>query len=152
MANPRLQRCLEPGMSIHVGTVDAGGAPSACRAIALSSENDLATITAYVPVATSQTTIANVATTHRMAIAANNPVDHWAIQLKGTTIGARLARNDEAELIETRLEQFADVLERIGVPRRLVRNVTRWPAFAIEMRVEHVFEQTPGPNAGSRIR
>jgi len=44
------------------------------------------------------------------------------------------------------------VLERIGVPRRLVRNVTRWPAFAIEMRVEHVFEQTPGPNAGSRIR
>jgi hypothetical protein len=49
------------------------------------------------------------------------------------------------------LEALADVLDSIGVPRRLTRSVAHWPAFAIRIRVEQIFEQTPGPNAGSPL-
>ena len=80
------------------------------------------------------------------------PMDHCATQLKGMTIETRLAREDEASFVRGRLDAFADVLDSIGVPKGLTRAVAHWPAFAVSMRVEQVFEQTPGPNAGSRLR
>jgi hypothetical protein len=152
MSNARVHRCLESGLSILVGTVDGGGMPSCCRAIALTSGDDLETVTVYVPVATSHETIQNLATTKRLAIVATHPVEHCATQLKGTAIDARLAREDEAPLVRAGIDSLSDILERIGLPRRVTRSVAHWPAFAINMRVEQVFEQTPGPNAGSRLR
>jgi hypothetical protein len=148
----RARRCLEPGLSILVGTVDAQGVPSTCRAVAVSSDDDLETLTVYVPVATSHTAIQNLATTKRIAVAATHPWTNCATQIKGTVTEARLAREDESAYVRTRLEAFADGLESIGVPRRLTRSVAHWPAFAIRVRVEQMFDQTPGPNAGSRLQ
>jgi hypothetical protein len=148
----RVHRCLEEGLSILVGTVDAHGTPSCCRAIAIKSEDDLETVTVYLPVATSHATIQNVAATKRLAIAATHPMDNCATQLKGTTIEARLAHDAEGTFVEGRLDAFARVLDTIGVPLRLTRSVAHWPAFAVRMRVEQIFEQTPGPQAGARLR
>jgi len=152
MNQTRVHRCLEPGLSILVGTADASGRPSCCRAIAISSDDDLKTVTVYLPVATSHETIQNLATTSRMAIAATDPADHSATQIKGTTTDARLARDEEAAFVRGRLDAFAEKLDGFGVPRRLTRSLTHWPAFAVSMRVEQVFDQTPGPKAGSRLR
>src|SRR5215470_4694058 len=90
MLSPRLQRCLEPGLSIIVGSVDAQGAPVCCRAYALRSTDDLETVTVYMPVATSHETIQALATTGRLAIAATHPADHSATQLKGVAMDTRL--------------------------------------------------------------
>jgi hypothetical protein len=103
-------------------------------------------------VATSHETIQNLGTTKRLAVAATHVIDHCATQLKGATSDARLACEDEAAFVRERLEAFADMLDAVGVPKRLTRSLSHWPAFAIKMRVEQVFEQTPGPNAGSRLR
>jgi hypothetical protein len=152
MSTTSIHRCLEPGVAVLVGTVDAQGTPSTCRGIAVASSDELATLTAYVPVATSQEVIRNIALTRRIAVAACHPITHRATQLKGIALDARLAREDEAPYVRERLEAFADVLDRVGVPRRVTRSVAHWPAFAITMQVEHVFDQTPGPNAGARIQ
>jgi hypothetical protein len=40
------------------------------------------------------------------------------------------------------------VLDAIGLPRRVTHRIAHWPAFAIEMTVEQIFDQTPGPKAG----
>ena len=61
----------------------------------------------------------------------------------------RLARDDEQAFVETRLLEFADVLSELGLARKFTRAITHWPAFAIDMKVENVFDQTPGPKAGS---
>jgi len=151
MSTPSIHRCLEPGLAVLVGTVDAHGVPSTCRGIALASDTNLETVTVYVPVATSQDVIRNVALTKRIAVGACHPVSHRATQLKGMAIDARLAREDEAAYLRERLEAFADVLDSIGVPRRLTRSVAHWPAFAVTMKVDQVFDQTPGPNAGTRL-
>jgi hypothetical protein len=152
MLDPRIRRCLEAGASILVGTADTKGTPSCCRAIALTSDDDLKTVSIYLPIATSQSIIKDIATTHRMAVAATHIVEHFSVQLKGTANTARLAAEREVSLIEERLEAFADVLFSVGVPRRLTRSVAHWPAFVVDMRVEEVFDQTPGPNAGARLR
>jgi hypothetical protein len=148
----QITRCLDAGMSVLVATVDARNRPSCCRGIALASNDEVKTVTVYVPLATSHETIQNVATTGRMAIAASNPIDHFTVQLKGTTSEARLAREDEKAFVKSRLDAFADILDSIGIPSRVAKNAAYWPAFAVDMRVDQVFEQTPGPNAGMRVR
>ena len=152
MNDQRARRALEAGTTIIVGTADAQNVPSCCRAVALSSDDDLATATVYIPLASSQQTLKNLATTKRIAVVASHPIDHCAIQLKGTTTNVRLATDDEAPFVEARLVAMAEVLHNVGVPRRLVRNLAHWPAFAVTLRVYQIFEQTPGPNAGSRLR
>ncbi len=151
MSQSRVQRCLEPGLSVLVGTADAAGSPACCRGIAISTPDDLQTITVYVPVATSHETIQNVGVTKRIAVTVTHPRDNFATQFKGTAVDARLAREDEGAFVRSRLDAFADVLDRIGVPRRLTRGVAHWPAFAVTLRVEQTFEQTPGPNAGRPV-
>ena len=152
MSESRINRCLEAGASVLVGTVDGRGRPSCCRAIALTSNDNLATVTAYLPVATSRDVIADIATTRRMAIVATHPVDHYSVQLKGLAGTTRLAQDNERDFVRQRLDHFSDVLDSLGMPRRITRTVAHWPAFAIDMRVEEVFEQTPGPRAGTRLR
>ena len=152
MLDERVRRCLAPGTSVLVATVDAQGIPSCCRAVALTSADDLKSVAVYLPIATSQQIIQDIATTHRMAVAVTHMVEHFSTQLKGTAHAARLARDDEAALVESRQQAFGDVIHGLGVPRRLTRSLAHWPAFVIDMGVEDVFEQTPGPKAGSRIR
>jgi len=139
-------------MSLFVGTVNRDGVPSGCRAVAATSDDDLRTLTIYVPIATSRDVIADIAATKRIALAASHPPTHHTVQLKGTTTSVRLASDSEADLIRTRFDAFVEILHFIGIPRRTARSVTQWPAFAVEMKVEEIFEQTPGPNAGALLR
>ena len=103
--NERLRKCVEPGVSVIVGSVDAEGNPSCCRAVGLRTEDGLATVTVFVPKATSQDTIANVASTRRLAIVTTHPISHCATQLKGIVEQTRLARDDEEPFI---VEHFGD--------------------------------------------
>ncbi|HEU4522853.1 MAG TPA: hypothetical protein VFT12_12675 [Thermoanaerobaculia bacterium] len=143
------QRCLERGTSILLASVDGKGVPTCCRAIAVNSTDGFKTLTVYVPVATSREIIANVASSRRMAVSVTQPLSHSSVQLKGTTTGIRLARDDEHDFVETRLLDFGDILYEIGLPRKITRSIAHWPAFAIDVNVEQVYEQTPGPNAGN---
>jgi hypothetical protein len=135
-----------------MASVDGHNVPSCCRAIALASTDDAATITVYVPLATSHDVLRNIATTKRVALTATHPIDHCSTQLKGVSLDARLARADEAAFVRARRDAFADSLDAIGIPRRVTHNVAWWPAFAVTIRVDEIFDQTPGPNAGTRLR
>lgn len=148
----RVRRAIEPGTTVLVATTDAQGAPWCARAVALNSTDDFATITVYLPLATSQQLIQHAAVTRRLAVAATHPMEHLSIQFKGTTLHTRVARDDEAAFVKERLAAMSDALDVLGVPRRLARSWTHWPAFAVEMRVEDVFDSTPGPKAGVRLR
>lgn len=147
----KLQRFIEGGISVFVGTADADKIPTCCRAIAFTTRDNFETVTVYVPAATGQETIANVATTRRVAIAATEPLSHGSIQIKGVSRGVKLAPAADEEFVRMRLHQFADVLAELGLPRRVTHRVTYWPAFAIEVSVEEVFDQTPGPKAGTPL-
>ncbi|HEX8252760.1 MAG TPA: hypothetical protein VF846_06415 [Thermoanaerobaculia bacterium] len=151
MSQERLRGWTDGGTSVIVGTVDADGVPSCCRGIAIASKDNFETITVYVPAATAQETVANVATTRRVAISASRPLTHESIQIKGLTRGVRLAPPSDETYVRHRLHEFAEVLEAIGLPMRVTKSVAHWPAFAIEVSVEQVFDQTPGPKAGNEI-
>jgi len=55
-------------------------------------------------------------------------------------------------IVGVQLDRFADVLDLVGVPRRITRSLARWPAFAVDVEVDAVFDQTPGPRAGRLVK
>jgi hypothetical protein len=136
------------GTSVVVGSVDAEGIPGCCRGIAIRSKDNFETVTVYIPAATGQEMVANVATTHRLAVTCSHPLSHETVQIKGLTRGVRLAPPSDEAFVRERLKQFAEVLDTIGQPRHVTERIAHWPAFAIEVSVEEVFDQTPGPRAG----
>jgi hypothetical protein len=83
---------------------------------------------------------------------ATHPLDHHSLQFKGRAAVVRLARDDEASVVRRGFNGFAELLNDIGIPPRVTNAVTRWPAFAIEMQVQEVYDQTPGPKAGTRLK
>jgi hypothetical protein len=151
MVHETLSRFIDCGVSVIVGTVDADGIPSCCRGIAVTSKDAFETVTVYIPSATGQETIANIATTRRVAISCNHPLTHESIQIKGIARGVKLAAASEEAFVTSQLEAFSDVLDAIGLPRRITRGTAHWPAFALEVSVEQLFDQTPGPKAGAAI-
>ncbi len=153
MIDERILRvATDGGTSVLVGSADANAVPACCRGIAVSTDRTLARAIVYVPVATSRDVIANAATTKKLSVMMMRVVEHIGLQLKGTVEAIRMAADDEAPFVRGRLNEFADVLDDIGLPRRLFRSVAHWPAFALELRVEEIYDQTPGPRAGSSIR
>lgn len=151
MPRETLQHFMTGGVSIIVGTVDADGVPTCCRAIAMATKDDFDTVTVYVPAATAQETVANVATTRRMAISCTHPLSAESIQIKGLTRGVRLAAASEEAFVKQRLDEFGEILDQIGLPKRVTHSIAHWPAFAVDVSVEQVFNQTPGPKAGATI-
>jgi len=145
-------RQLGPGTSILVGTVDPSGWPSCCRGVAVVVAPDREGMTVYVPVATAAQTIANIASNGRVAVVSSEPVSHSTVQLKGRARGVRVAGEEEAEAVQAHFDRFVDVLDSVGLPRGISRTMSRWPAFAVDLAVEAIFEQTPGPRAGALVK
>ncbi len=152
MAKARLVGALEEGRSVIVGTVDARGIASCCRGIALRANDEIGSVTLFVPAATAREVVANAATNRKVAVATSAPLDHSTVQLKGTATDIRIAREDERVFVEERFRAFAAILEQTGLPRRVSARVNHWPAFAIDIMVEEVYDQTPGPGAGELLR
>src|SRR5688500_6439970 len=151
MVLDRLRKCMQSGLSIIVGTADAERIPTCCRGLAIRTNDNFETVTVYVPAATSHETMANIATTRRVAIVCAEPLSHQTTQIKGLTRAVRLAPQSEEAFVREKRDAFAEVLASIGYPLHVPRSLTHWPAFAIDVSVEEVFDQTPGPNAGTAL-
>jgi hypothetical protein len=151
LSDPVVKRHFGEGTTILVGTADAGGMPACCRAVGLLSQAKDA-VTVYLPVATAAQTVANLATNSRIAIASSFQVDHCTIQIKGKSRAVRLARDGERPSVETWLQRFTQSVTSLGLPCGAALALTHWPAFAVEVDIEAVYDQTPGPRAGALVK
>ena len=142
---------LEEGLSIHIGTRDAALHPEGGRAAAVTVSADGRQLVVYVPEAAFSRIRPNIEANAYAAIGFGRPVDDRACQVKGNVLSVRPATEDERAVVTLQWDGFMRQLEMIGIPRRLAANWSMWPAVALTMKVTAVFEQTPGPQAGTPI-
>lgn len=143
---------LESGTSILVATVDARVRPETVRAAGAIVSTDRRRFTVLVPAATGARTRANLEGGSAVAVTFNRPVDHRSIQIKGRCLAVRDARREERKVAEGYLAAFTEALYLVGMSRAVVRRLSVWPAFAAEVEIDALFQQTPGPGAGERLR
>jgi hypothetical protein len=139
-------------VAIHVATRDAALAPDEVTAAAALLDEDGRTLTVYLPVATSETSLANLRDNGALAVVLSQPLTHRTVQLKGRAETIRPAREDEREAVLRRAALFDAEVEAIGLPPAAVRRRTKWPCHAVTFAVAEAYEQSPGPRAGEPIR
>jgi len=151
MLSEELSVFVASGVSMYIGTRSADLDPRGTRLWALRVESDREHVVAYLFEGGAPEIVRDLEDNGRVAIAVSRPTDHRSCQIKGTFLEARPCRPDEREEVERQADGLLRELETIGIPRVLTSGWRVWPCVAIRVRVEEVFDQTPGPGAGERL-
>lgn len=143
---------LESGCSISVATVGPDGAPHASRGYAIMVLPDKAHVRLLLD-AEDHTALANLAGGGVIAVTGVAVATLQAVQFKGTTDEPIVTSNpgDVAHAARHLDTFFVDVNRMEGTPIALLERL-RPTAFAVcTVTVAEVFNQTPGPGAGSQL-
>lgn len=143
---------LESGLAITVATRDAQLQPDGAWAWAARVEKDLTHMTLFFFEQAAPDVLRDLKCCPWIAAVLDRPTSHRACQVKGTFVSSRPGRPSERKLVERQVEALRADLERIGLPLALTAGWTYWPSVALRVRVEQLFEQTPGPGAGEPMR
>jgi hypothetical protein len=152
-----LKTFLESGVSVLVGTRDRDLVPEITRAWGLLVSKDGKKISLCVPHATSRKTFDNLAGNGQMTVCCSLPTTYKTVQLKGRCMETADPNRADLAAVERHREAFGRLNERIGFPRE--HSETFWrreleasPAM-VKLRFvpEQIFDQTPGPDAGSPL-
>jgi hypothetical protein len=142
---------LEGGVGIHIGARDERLRPAGARAVAVKVDEDGRHLQVYVPAIAAARVLPHLQANGQAAVVFGRPVDDRACQVKGLFAGARPAREDEQPLVHAQWDSFLVQLEQIGYPRQSSAGWSIWPAVAIRLKATALFEQTPGPQAGTPL-
>jgi hypothetical protein len=138
------------GVAIFVVTASADGRPAITRGWGPRYDHDSSTITLAITAPASSPTLANLESGGAIAVTISEPLTYRTIQVKGTVEHAGAPSADDRARVQTHLERFGAEVEQLGVvgAERLFLGDLRVVSFA----VAEMFVQTPGPDAGRRLR
>jgi len=151
MIEQELQEFLESGVSVLVGTRDRRLLPEGARGFGLRVEAGGRELALFLPRAWSERTLANLRDNGRIAVVAARPADHRSVQIKGQVLEVREAGAADREAMGRYREVLVRDFGAIGYPPRVFHRLAVWPADVVRLRVESLFEQTPGPRAGEPL-
>jgi hypothetical protein len=151
MIERELQRFLETGVSVLVGTRDRRLLPEGARGFGLRVVDEGRQLALFLPRAWSARTLANLRDNGRIAVVAACPADHRSVQIKGQVLEVREAEAADRAAMERYREGLVRDFSAIGYPPRVLHRLAFWPADVVRLRVESLFEQTPGPRAGEPL-
>lgn len=151
MIDGQLAAFLQEGLGIYLGTRDERLRPNGARAIAIAVEDDGRQLAVHLAEVAAARILPDLESNGQAAVSFGRPVDDRACQVKGVFIDSRATTQAERQLVETQWDGFLRQLEHIGFSRDAASDWVLWPAVAIRLRVTAVFEQTPGPHAGTPI-
>ena len=151
MINLELASFLQEGIAIQLGTRNDRLEPNGVRVVAVGVEADGTHLVAYVPATAAAQVLPDLESNGHAALVFSRPPDERACQVKGTFAGARPATADERSVVQAQWDRWLDRLSTIGFARPTFEHWTRWPCVAIRVRVNAIFNQTPGPGAGAPL-
>jgi pyridoxamine 5'-phosphate oxidase-like protein len=148
---PDLVAFSEQGRSLLVGTCSAALDPDCVRAVGLRIWPDASHLTILVPEATGRTALANVRENPRLALTISQIPSHRTMQIKGVVLAVREGDATDHELAIRYRTAFAHELAHAGCSVTTTERLGIWPCWAIDLAIEAIYAQTPGPSAGKQL-
>jgi len=139
------------GRSLLVGTCNKERLPDCVRAMGVRVWPDACRLTVILPAATGATSIANLRDNPKIALTLSHIPTHRTIQIKGKVLAIREGTEEDRELAIRYRELFIPEIAWAGMPATTTRRLGVWPCFAIDVEIDVVFSQTPGPVAGAKM-
>ena len=151
MIEPDIVELIQSPCAQIVGTVDADGLPDATRgwgAQLLDGDTKIRLLLA----SNAEASLRNLRTTQRIAFTATHFLTLHSVQVKGIA----LAVEEATEADRAHFEDFCDgcvvmLHEMDGTPEALARRFVPPGIVACVLTVDELFDQTPGPGAGTRL-
>lgn len=139
---------------LSIGTRDARLRPTHAWVCGAVVHPDRETVSCFVQQEAAARALVHLEENGRVALNAGSPT-HEAYQLKGRYVSSRPADANDRSVQEVYRSELLPFMLRCAYPepvaRPLVLTLRYQPATAITFRVEDVFVQTPGPDAGKKI-
>jgi len=155
MIPPKIIRFLEERASVgFAGTRDAKLVPSGHRVPAWHVDQSGRTLTVFIPDVSASRLLEALQDNGRIALTFEEIGTHETYQIKGQYLSHRPVRPAEVDLAGAMRERFARSLRTLYNDEHtsaLMAASIPSPSLAIEVGVDEVFVQTPGPGAGARI-
>lgn len=142
---------LESGVSVVVATCDAELRPGCACAAGLRVHDGARRMTILLPSGPAAASVEHLRAHATIAVTASRPIDLRTVQVKGRVVRVAAASDEERPLALAYREALATALERVGHDRSLTRRLAVWPCVSVELEIDAVFEQTPGPRAGAPL-
>ena len=152
-----LKAFIESGVSVSVGTCDSDLVPALARAWGPRVGGDQRSLSLCISAAASGKTLHNLRDNGKVAVTFSLPTSYKTAQIKGHWIETTETTAEDLAAIERHRETFITATEAIGVSRDVVqlyvrRELLSSPVLAkIVIIPEQIFDQTPGPGAGSPL-
>jgi Pyridoxamine 5'-phosphate oxidase len=148
---PEVATLLESGASTFVGTVDPDGKPAGAHAMGITVLAGGTRLRVVLNGEESEV-LENLRTTAVVALGATDVSTLRSVQVKGRaeSVGPVTAE-DRIRADRHRAAFFQAVNETDGTPIELLERLVPRELAALVMTVEALFDQTPGPQAGTRL-
>jgi hypothetical protein len=149
---PDIVPLIESGAATWAATSDGEGNPEPARVMGTRVSENRRGLTLYFPIEQSGRTIANLEKTREVTVFFATQTSYRAVQVKGEVVAIRPSRAADRRVQEAYKQKFIELAVAVGVPHALVSRLVCWPSMAVEISVRELYEQTPGPKAGTPCR
>ena len=135
----------------HVGSRDENMIPLTrqCWGEDLRAMKDIIII--YVVQAQFELMLKNFQHNSRISVTLSEPYNHTSYQLKGQFLKARAMTKDDAALQQQHRVNLEGMISSLGYSKEQAERYVCHADLAIEIKIEKIFNQTPGPRAGKEI-
>jgi hypothetical protein len=142
---------LDRQRALLVGFVAPDGSPHAARGWGLELQDATAGVVRLL-VAARDVDAAGAAPGARLAVTATDVLSLRSLQLKGAVVDIGPTRPGDDDLHRRYCDRmFADIEATDGTPRRVLARLVPTGLVSCTVRVDQVYDQTPGPGAGAAV-
>jgi predicted pyridoxine 5'-phosphate oxidase superfamily flavin-nucleotide-binding protein len=146
----RLKDFINGPRGMAMGTRDAQFTPEYSRVVGAQAIDD-EHVKIFIAEKTAARAIENINDNGLIAVTLVNVLNYEAYQLKGTCVKYEEASDEEQVIVENNMKAFNEVCVKIGLEDGIVFNWPHKPVWAIEMKVEEAFVQTPRIGTGTKL-
>jgi len=150
--DPEVAGFIHGGVAVGVATRDDDLTPEFARGWGPEVSADGRSLTLCVVAPQGSRMRANLERNGAVAVGFSPPTIARAVQVKG--VASRVSEPEAAdrERVERHVRSFVAEAERIGAPTELSRRMfVATGLVTVELSIDEVFDQTPGPTAGRRL-
>ena len=146
-----LQTMMLGGVAIVVATGGPDGRPALTRGWGPQYDESKATLTLAVTAPAGSPTLANLEWNGAIAVTVSEPLTYRTVQMKGVVEHVEAPSEDTRARARQHLDRFVADVAQLGIAHgadRLFHGDLRSVSFV----VEELYEQTPGQNAGRKLK
>ncbi|WP_415063441.1 hypothetical protein [Bdellovibrio sp.] len=146
-----LKDIIKLGVGMVVATRDAQMRPDICDGAGINISSDASRMTIFLVQQRATRTLANIENNRSIAVSMSRPPTYAAAQIKGHVTRVRPLDPAEQPIAQECATAFQREIQLIGVTREAAMGLRLVPDIAVDVSIENIFIQTPGPKAGQSM-